>query len=585
MSTRAGQSTRNSGSTCRAKSRRLIPIPSGASARGELGLRHRSATPMLTYGWATSQVKPGLNAWDMADTAYFFDHAGPYKCCMTSTGGKDALKIRRVALLDGATVLAEARPDAGLAPTNASVEVDLDFKDWRAGRTVTLRVEAEAADGHTDINGQFSVEPQLPLAPPLAVRPATADELSEMLTRGKIAVLRRKNEDVLMAALQGEGGTQRIIASPELRARLAQAETICVCGEEKLAAIATRDGGASFLHTLFSTPEWLDSFLASGKADWPQALENLYVLRRHDPGWEGPFSQRLATALALQWGNGSRYRLVDRFRHVQRAMREGLMHASFDRLNVRELRWAVPTYGTASDFQFLLDDRQSRLRDYLGAYRAVRYVSFNVYGLTVQDQWNYIAPWAHVYGTGLGNRPFAAHRQVGGVCGTLSTYGSAVAQAHGIPSTAIGQPGHCAYVIRVGQEWPVGNSASWPSCTSVPGWDGTGYSTLHRLYEPVHQDTERFMAATRLGWLAQFQADRASGPIRANWMQTYDQAIAAQPSNYGTWLDYVKMLETVKDLPAQTWLDLARRAAHDLACATRPGGRLPAGVSKKRCRV
>ena len=134
-----------------------------------------------------------------------------------------------------------------------------------------------------------------------------------------------------------------------------------------------------------------------------------------------PLNQRLATALALQWGNGSRYRLVDRFRHIQQALRDGLMHVSFESLDVRELRWAVPTYGTAKDFQFLLDDRQTRLRDYFGAHGGVRYVSFNVYGVTVQDQWNYIGPWAHVYGTGTGNRPFPAHRQVGGVCGTVST--------------------------------------------------------------------------------------------------------------------------------------------------------------------
>jgi len=247
----------------------------------------------------------------------------------------------------------------------------------------------------------------------------------------------------------------------------------------------------------------------------------------------------------------------------------------------------------------------------------------------------------------------------------------------------------------------VGDTAQrWPTHASAPGWDGTGYPTLHRLYEPVHQDLVRFMAATRLGWLARLQADRAvarvrippklryslyrkgvgaalpdfskltpertgacdaidlaaiqpnpatnfgvvwegklevtgKGPVRVStqsddgsrvivdgrtvveagskrqvgditlaagrhalrvefsqgsgalslnvnvtgaltaadtdWMRTYDQAIAAQPSNYGTWLDYVKMLETVKDLPAATWLDVARRAARDLAVAHEAG--------------
>ncbi len=550
----------------------------GIGARGELGLRYRSATPMLTYGWAANQVKSGLNAWEMTDTAYFFDHAGPYKFRLTQTGGKDGLQVRRVAMLDGATVLAEAKLDAGLSSANASVEVDLDFKGWRAGRKVTLRVELEAADGQTDSNGAFTVDPQLLPAPPLAAQSAATDELSELLARGGIAELRRKLGDALMAVAKDASGISRVADSADLRASLAQSELIRVCSAEKVAAIAAHDGGAWFLQSFFKDNEWLESFLGSGIADWPQALENLYVLHRHGSGWDGLLSQRLATALALQWGNGLRYRLVDRFWHIQQALREGLMHVSFEGRDVRELRSAVPTFGTATDFQFLLDDRQTRLGDYLGAHGAIRYVSFNVYGLTVQDQWNYIAPWAHVHGTGMGNRPFIAHRQVGGVCGTLSTYAPAVAQVHGIPGMAVGQPGHCAHVIQVGQEWPVGNSVTWPTSTSAPGWEGTGYSTLHRLYEPVVQDRERFMAATRLVWVARLQAERlkidATGALTmvdTCWMRTFDRAIAAQPSNYGTWLDYVRMLETVKDLPAATWLDVARRAARDLAVGHEAG--------------
>lgn len=47
-----------------------------------------------------------------------------------------------------------------------------------------------------------------------------------------------------------------------------------------------------------------------------------------------------------------------------------------------------------------------------------------------------------------------------------------------------------------------------------------------------------------------------------DWMKTYEQAIKAQPTNYGTWLACIKTLESVKDVPAGTWLDLGRRAAH-----------------------
>jgi hypothetical protein len=473
----------------------------GIGARGELGLHHHSTTPMLTYGWAAIQIKSGTNIWDMSDTSYLFDHAGPYKVRVKYAGGKDTLKVCSIALLDGATVIAEARPNASVGPTNACVEVDLDFKGWRSDHKAILRVESEVADGHTDITGNFGVEPQL-LKMVAGKKAKTITEKERLRTLDKVDALRTKWDD----ALTGKLGSQN--------KNLARAEVIRVCGTEKVADICLREGGEDFVVSFLKDTDWMESFLASGTADWPQSLENLYLLSLYAKDFDKPFNQRLATALALQWGNGSRYRLVHRYHHVLQALQEGLMHVSFERLNVREMRWAVPTYGTAKDFQFLLDDRQTPLRDYLGAHGGVWYVSYNVYGVSVQDGWNYIGPWAHVYGEGTGNRPFPAHKQVGGVCGTVSTYGSATAQAHGIPSTAIGQPGHCAYIVRVGQEWPVGNSVTWPSHTSAPGWDGTGYSTLHRLYEPVNQDRERFMKATRLGWLARLLADREKARIR-----------------------------------------------------------------------
>jgi hypothetical protein len=651
----------------------------GIGARGDLGLRGKSDTPMLTYGWSPGQLRGSLNAWDLHDTGYFFDHSGPYTVRIIHAGGADSVTVRRVALLDDGEVLAEALPHAQLGPGRGPVEAALVFDGWRPDRKLTLRVEVEAADGHLDNAGRFEVDPGLLPPPARSPAQAPADEVSALLAAGRIEAL----ADYFAA-----------------REMPAQWELIHACGESTLARIAAREEGVAFLHSLLTDSEWLESFLASGPADWPRALDHLAVLARHVGPWEDPQAQRLATALALQWGQGLPYRLVDRFRHLRRALQDGLMHVSFETLDVRGLRWAVPTWGTATDFQFLLDDRQTRAGDYLGAHGAIRYLGHNVYGVSVQDQWNYVAPWAHVYGNGMGNRPFPAHRQVGGVCGTLSGYGSAVAQVHGLPSTTIGQPGHCAYIIRMGDAWPVGNSVTWPSQAGAPGWEGTGYPTLHRLYERVFQDRECFMAATRLTWRARMEAERAAPRVRvvpgltyrlyregvgaslpdfaalsvhstgatdaidlaavrpeppvnfgvvwegsldvaragevrlvlhsddasrvsvagtpvletncarrehdlpldagrhalkvefsqgqgalflefgatgvlvadpSGWMKAYERALDAQPTNYATWLEYVKRLETARDVPPQVWLDLGERASRDLAVAHEAG--------------
>jgi hypothetical protein len=526
----------------------------GIGATGFIAMHKRSPIPMLTYGWAPGQMKPGVNTWNMTDTPYFFDHAGSYKFRLSHAGGKDVVKVKRIALLDGAKVLAEARPEADLGPAQKSLEVNLDFKDWHADHKVVLRAEIEAREGQTDNSGNFGIEPEL-LGPTGAGRVEQLD----------ISALYDKLGATLTAeAAQGAAGIEKVLMDSTLQASLARYELIRTCSVSKVADIAGRPGGVAFLRQLFADRAWMESLLASDPADLPQSLENLFLLSQYTTDLGESLPQRVATALAMVWGKGNQYRLVDRYRDVLRAWHEGLLHASFEKLTVREMRWAVPTYGSAKDYQFLLDERQTTIGGYLGACWAIAYIDPNVYGDSVQG-WAYIAPWTHYYGTGTGNRPFPAHRLVGGVCGTLSGYGSAVTQVHGVPSTTVGQPGHCAYVVRVGNDWPIGNCVSGPEVTgfTAPGWDGTGYGTAARLYEPVQADREAFMRAERITWLGRLKA--------ANWQAAYELAIAAQPTNYTVWLEYIKAMEAAKDVTAQTWLDVGHRAARALAVCNEAG--------------
>ena len=655
----------------------------GIGAIGYLACFDKNTEPMLTSvgpngGWKARHIKAGTDSsWSFFDTMNYFDHAGPYKVRLNFGGGKDSIKIKRLALLEGTTVVAEATPNADVGP-GKNVETDLLVTSWNDDARHTLRVEYAAETGRTDSNGNFSFEPLLPeLAAKSQAPPVVPDFM----------LLQKQLGDKLMAvAAQGEDGARRILADASLRAKLTQYEIIRSCTPDKVAAVAKQEGGAAFLKEFFGNTAWMESFLVSEPADFGQSLENLRLICQRCQGWQTPIYRRLATAMALSWGSGNRYRLVDRFNHIQRAHRGGLMHAYFDSYTVREMRWAIDLAGSAKEFQFMLDDRQHRLGDYFGACWAVAYRDPNDYGDSVQG-WLYATPWVHGYGNGQGDRPFLLQRQVGGVCGTLSGFGSLSARAHGIMSVTVGQPGHCAYIIRVNDEWPVGYSVTWPTGAGVPGWDGVGYSTLHRLYEPVQSDRPRYLAANRLAWVARLLVDRSVkkarflpgltykqyslpngalpdfkaltpvktgdatgidlGPampanasnfgvvwegeievegnglitvstqsddasqvlidgnvlvaancnrvekeidlapgkhaVRAeytqgggnygmavdfagvrspgSWQQTYELAIAAQPTNYGTWIEYIKELEKAKNVPAATWLELGRRAA------------------------
>jgi hypothetical protein len=474
----------------------------GIGARGYIGMHCRSATPYLTYGWKGNQLKAGPNTWRMTDTGYFFDHAGTYKVSLSHAGGTSTLKVKRLALMDGESVVAEAKPDQDLGPgPNGKIEALLDVSEWKPGRAYTFVAEIDGAAG-TDNTGRFAIEPWLTEAPAGAsatdwfkVRRDLRDKLSTVLSP------HRANLD-------------KPLAAESVKLDLARHELLRRCGTEAIDQVASAPGGQEFLQTFTNDLAWLESFLANDDAKWPLAVENLRFLHHHSGGiYEKPLYRTLATAMALAAGEMNRYRLLDRYRDIIRTHKDGLLHVSFDDLDTREMRWAVPLAGTAADYRFMVDVMQQRLSDYIGACWGIPYIDPNVYGYSVQG-WGYIDPWTHHYGTGTGDRPFPIHRVVGGVCGTLSGFGATVTKAHGVMSTTVGQPAHCAYVVRVGDEWPTGNDVSGPETNGASVYEGTGFPTMHRLYEPIHADKRAYINSSRLSWAAHLFLDRRASVVR-----------------------------------------------------------------------
>ena len=525
----------------------------GIGATGYLGMFGKSDTPMFSYGWKPAQLKSGTNTWRMTDTGYTLDHAGPYLLKLRHAGGKNGVKVKHVAFLDGTTVLAEARPDADFAP-GAKLDIPLDCTKWQAGRAYAFLIELEAADGKTDCAGTFSLEPVLVEKPAPLVAGQPAD----------FAALRKSLASTLGARFSKSLDAASVESDAAVRKGLALHELIRRCGEDALTTISKEPGGTAFLKVLTNDVAWMESLLANDDAKWADVLSNLRVLHHNSAGLDQPLARKIATALAFAGGKMNDWRLVDRFAHIQRAHRDGLMHAKFDALSVREMRWAVWTAGTTADYEFMLDDMQQRWSDYLGACWAIPYIDPNVYGYSVQG-WGYVDEWVHHYGNGMGDRPYRIQRTVGGVCGTLSGYAAAAAKVHGVMATTVGQPGHCAFVVRVGDEWPTGNDVSGPETNGASALEGTGFPTMHRLYEVMHSQAREYLTASRLSWAAHVLHDATieNGKPKWNpaWNAAFAKATAAQPINYTVWLDFIKTLEPHKDVPPATWRAIATGAA------------------------
>ena len=475
----------------------------GIGARGYLGMYGKSDVPFLTYGWKPGQLKAGANLWRMTDTGYFFDHPGRYQIILAHAGGADKARVKRLALMDGDKPLAESAPDTDLGPGPLSkVETVFDCSGWQPGKSYVFVAEIEAAEGHLDLSGRFQIEPVFDEPAVEAADPTDYYQVQRSLRDRLIPVLTAKTGN-LAAALENEA----------VRHDLARYELLRRCGPDAVTQLATRPGGAAFLRDFTGDLTWLESFLINDQAPWAQALENLRLLHANGRGMDVPLYRRLATAMAMAAGTMNRYRMLDRYHDMIRVHKDGLLHASFDKLDTREMRWAVLLSGTAADFQWTVDVTQVRLTEYLGTCHQIPYIDPNVYGYSVQG-WGYTDPWIHHWGTGTGDRPFRVQRTVGGVCGTLSGFGAATSKAHGVMATTVGQPGHCAYVVRVGLEWPTGNDVFGPETNGASVFEGTGFPTMHRLYEPMHAAKAAFAKSSRLSWTAHVLLDRQRVGVR-----------------------------------------------------------------------
>lgn len=134
----------------------------GLGAIGYLAMFNKTPEPVgLCYGWAACHVKAGKNTWNFhLDMAKNFDHAGKYCLRIFNKEGKDGIKIDRVTLLDGDQTLSKAEPAATIAP-GGKVEVNLEIPSWPPRNKLSVRVEATAEAGKTDVGGRFEVAPLL----------------------------------------------------------------------------------------------------------------------------------------------------------------------------------------------------------------------------------------------------------------------------------------------------------------------------------------------------------------------------------------------------------------------------------------
>ncbi len=271
--------------------------------------------------------------------------------------------------------------------------------------------------------------------------------------------------------------------------------------------------------------------------------------------------QRTAVAVALEFSSDYIQRgpteAAERYVWYRDAQIQRKLHPSFDRLQSWERRFVVnlPWHhggGSNKDLDWLNANVKLPAIEYTGACWQAPYRDSNPFGESVQEPLYYV-PFEEFLG------PYQMRREVGAVCGGLSHYGAAAARANGIGALTMGEPGHCAYAVRVDGKWIPSYSLSQQRWAHQFIFDSPwAYIELQEL---ALSDIESNLKAARLSGTAAILAER--DPREA--AQVAIQACRIQPQNPLLWKQRLQLLQAGHLDQPGAWWEQARQLGKALA--------------------
>ncbi|MBO7483359.1 MAG: discoidin domain-containing protein [Kiritimatiellae bacterium] len=351
-------------------------------------------------------------------------------------------------------------------------------------------------------------------------------------------------------------------------------------GEQGWQKLVSRPGSAQFVKAFMNDRVWMEDFAWSGSFpenstsnDCPagngpgagaNAILALESLIYQDEGrWckfkDGKYAdnegRRFMTALAIVFPDRDEAWLADVLDAYRTTAKSGRLHKSAYKQPVWLWRFAVHQghYSGGCDNMAAQHRHMDKFcnipaKELGGAqYRngiGLEYRMNNCFGDSVHGPYYYKA-WEKA-----GEWPKRKYSQiVGGVCGELSKFGSAISNAHGMPSTTAGEPGHCAYTRRLPNgKWSIDNMVVPQRQWKVEN-NKTEFTNMHMCFWNKHAwqysavldrmftgDRETRLSADRLIELAHFAEERGSGATVVEGF--YRKACNSWPNNYNAWLEF-----------------------------------------------
>lgn len=343
---------------------------------------------------------------------------------------------------------------------------------------------------------------------------------------------------------------------------IARYAALRLIGQKGWQELVSRPGSAQFVKAFMNDRVWLEDFAWSGTFEEKQygvagagpgdgagsilALESLIY---QDKGrwcsfeggkYEDNEGRRFMTALALNFPGKEEAWYADVLDAYRNTALAGRLHKSAYTQPVWMWRFAThqghPTSGTdnmAAQQRHLDKFINIPQRELGGTPWMITYRLKNCFGDSVHGPYYYKA-WATA-----GEWPKRKYSQiVGGVCGELSKFGSAICNSHGLPSTTVGQPGHCAYSRRRSTDgaWEIDYNVTGHSQMHLCFWGRHEWQYVAALENMFAQDRETRLAADRILALETVAEEmKRDDKILEKYFQS---SCNAHRGHYGAWKEY-----------------------------------------------
>ena len=374
--------------------------------------------------------------------------------------------------------------------------------------------------------GQDFTEPEA--AAPVVASPLPSS-MAQKISSGDFAGLQTEIREALQAAGEQTKATQKLLQDNKYRHLLDIHELLRVTGPDNMKAIFSKSPqDAAFVKAFLQNPVWMELYLGAGliPENSPAGIQILSDIWKAD-GKSPDFRtyQSLATGIASVFSTGpfagklkansANCNPVRRYQIFKKLHQENKLHPGFIKLRPWEIRFVTGIHWDDKSYEWLNEHINLPWRRYTDACWAAPYTGSNFFGDTIQGPLFYV-PWRDSSGEAENTRT------IGGVCGGLSHFGTMAAQAHGIPAYPVGQPGHCAYAVRVKRgQWKGGPDGGMHNHIF-----GSEAPTSYLLMEAVFADNEKIDLAYQ--WASQARLDEILGN-KDKAIQSWQEALKQTP--------------------------------------------------------